>query len=105
MTASAVEAGKRADALRGTTTREEVEAAVESESVGARISSVSAMDMGESVLEEHFRTTRTGESDVEGRATQSMIPLRKDDILRGVAGVAEIVSIMFEQVLEMNIRR
>jgi len=62
-------------------------AAVDSESDGANICG-SNTDLGESVvLDAALRTTRTGESDVDGRATQSMMPLIKEDMIIEVNGV------------------
>ena len=80
----------------GTTTREEVVGVLvkvveeDLESLlpkrmlsGGEESRASVMHVCDWVLEELFRMTRTGESDVEGRATQSMIPLIKLDISTG----------------------
>lgn len=60
---------------------------MDSESDGANIWG-SNTDLGESVVfDAVLRTTRTGESDVDGRATQSMMPLIKDDMMIEVNGL------------------
>lgn len=91
MTDSAMETGYTAVASIGVMKREEemnddvdgtaakgVDPTVESESDDGR---AWATDVGESDLGAFLRI-RTGESDVEGRATQSIMPLMKDDIWR-----------------------